>query len=735
MPTIVEYNQIFSLSNSFFNYVFKVNSAGLLEHLYYGIPIENGHEASTHYRSIQRALTSDFEGVEHLSLNDLPQEFPCHGRSDYRSPAFHGRNKDGNSIFTFSYQSFEIKSGKPNLESMPCARGGDAQTLIIYLEDKLMQIELRLYYTIYEDHAVLIRSCSLHNLSENEIAISAIASTTLNFAPGNFELMHLHGTWAREFNEERFPIPTGKFTIESTRGASSANHYPFMAIMEEGTNEDYGQVYSTSLIYSGNFAMHVQKNEFDSTRLIAGINSFNFNWILKPNQSFEAPEAVHVFSDRGLNKMSQHWHRFIREKISPPNFYNIPRPSYLNTWEACYFNVSSSKVLGLAQTAASLGLEMIVLDDGWFNGRNDDASSLGDWVADAQKFPEGIAWLAAKVKQLGLKFGIWFEPEMISPESDLYKAHPEWAIQVPGRKASLGRNQLTLDLSQEVVVNYIFESLDRILSCGDIDYVKWDMNRAMTEIGSTALPKDQQGEVAHRYILGLYKLLDRITQKYPNILFENCASGGNRCDLGMLSYMPQSWTSDMCDPIGRLDIIHGASYILPNEVLTAYVGPSPNHQNGRVSSLKTRFLAGMLCAGRGFSLNEEDLLKYKDEIHTYSQLIKETEKDLLGGKFYRLIKSRNEVCFQYISSNASKIFVVYFQILSAPNLPFKKVRLKGLNPDHSYELKDNKQTYRGDVLMGSGIALPYATNYGEGKELVMEIADFVSHLFVFHRSD
>jgi len=413
----------------------------------------------------------------------------------------------------------------------------------------------------------------------------------------------------------------------------------------------------------------------------------------------------------------------------------LSRPSYLNTWEACYFDVTSEKVLALANEAVDIGLDMIVLDDGWFRGRNDDTTSLGDWAADIRKMPEGIPWLAAQVKGKGLKFGLWVEPEMVSPDSDLYRQHPEWVIQVPSRRASLGRNQLTLDLSQEEVVDHIYESLLSIFSCGDIDYVKWDMNRAMTEVGSTAYSINQQGEIAHRYILGLYDLLRRLTTKFPDIIFENCASGGNRCDLAMLSFMTQTWTSDMCDPIGRLNIIHGASLILPNEVLAAYIGPSPNHQNGRVTSLKTRFLAGVLCAARGLSLNANDLATNKAELKEYAAMIKDTQLDMLGGRFDRLLKTDNEVCWQYITKDESKVYVTYFHILSAPNLPFKKVKLKGLDPNANYILDEDKELYAGDVLMYSGLPLPSVTVFQERTRVkYMDQGDFSSHLFVFKKA-
>lgn len=734
MPVSIENNQIFSLHNDNFSYVFKVTNEGLMQHIYYGPTLTQPHQVESSHKLTDRAMTSNFEGIKHLNLNELPIEYPLFGRSDYRSPAFQGKNSDGNCIFSFHYKSYKISFEKPNLNGLPSANGEESETLTIILEDPMLGLELNLHYTVYEKYGVLSRSACLINNSKSLVSIEGMASTALNFSGANYKLLHLHGTWAREFNTEIFPIPTGRFIIESNRGASSSEHYPFIVVMEEESNENHGQVYGTTLMYSGNFSMSIDKNEFQDVRLLAGINPFGFNWNLHPGERFTTPEALHVQSQEGLSTMSHMWHQFIRERITPKRYQQLPRPSYLNTWEACYFDVSSEKVLALADHAVDIGLDMIVLDDGWFKGRNDDTSSLGDWISDQKKLPEGVAWLAQQVKAKGLKFGLWVEPEMVNPESDLYRENPEWVIQVPNRKASLGRNQLTLDLSQQVVVDHLYDRLDSIFSCGDIDYVKWDMNRAMTEVGSTGFKAEQQGEVSHRYILGLYDLLKRITNKFPDIIFENCASGGNRCDLGMLSFMAQTWTSDMCDPVGRLDIINGISLLMPNEILAAYIGPSPNHQNGRVSSLKTRFLAGILCAARGLSLNEGDLVAHKAELKKYASLMKVTQADMLGGKFTRLMNNGNEVCWQYSSREGTKIYVVYFHKLSISNAPYKKVHLKDLDPKANYLLEEVGKSYPGDVLMRSGLSLPYVTVFQKEEVDYMDFGDFSSHLFIFTKN-
>ena len=673
-------DKTFSLSNRHFSYVFRVSPEGVLEHVFYGAPVDKPLEVPVHHVRTQREATVNFQGELHYNLSDTPQEYPTFGTSDFRWPAFHGINGDGNTVFSLVYKSHEILKEKPPLERLPSARGGNCKTLIVVLEDPLHKLEVELYYTIYENYGVLARSAKFRNNGSRDIQLQHVFSTALDLPPAEYEILHLHGTWSREFNEERIDIPKGRFVVDSARGTSSAAHNPFVAIMQKGATEDHGRVYATALIYSGNFALSVEKGEFDDVRLLAGINPFNFQWRLEPGSEFSTPEALHVYADQGLRSMSYMWHDFIRDKISPPQFRHVPRPTYLNTWEATYFDVNEDKVLKLADKANEIGVDMLVLDDGWFEGRRDDTTSLGDWTADKERFPSGISDLAAKVKAKGLKFGIWFEPEMVSPKSKLYEARPDWILHVPGRTPSLGRNQLTLDLSRPEVVDHIFTQIEAILSCGHIDYVKWDMNRNMTEVGSAGQSRNRQQEVSHRYMLGLCDLLGRLTTKFPNILFENCASGGNRFDLGMLGYMAQNWTSDMSDPVGRLDIIHGCSYLFPLDVTAAYIGPSPNHQNGRISSIETRLNAGVFCAARGVSLSDADIDTHKDELRSLMMFAKRTASDMIGGRFDRLIKTDNQICWQYTTRDERTVYLAYFHILAAPNLPFRRARMVGLDP-------------------------------------------------------
>jgi alpha-galactosidase len=731
----VSKDRLFALSNAYFSYVFRVSPEGVLEHVYYGSPLRDPLNAPLHSLRTQREMTTNFEGVPYYNLSDTPQEYPSFGRSDYRFPAFHARNTDGNTVFSLRYKKHEIVKDKPVLEALPCARGDDSETLIITLEDPLYKLEVELYYTIYEYYGVMSRFSKIKNKSTDVIELQHALSSSLDLPPEDYEILHLHGTWAREFNEERMTVPHGRFVIDSARGTSSSAHSPFLALIQPGTTEDFGRVHATTLVYSGNNALSVEKTEFGDVRVMCGVNPFNFGWSLAGGDSFTTPEALHVFTDKGLRGMSHIWHDFIRDKISPPQFRHKARPSYLNTWEAAYFDIDEDKVLELADKANGIGVEMLVLDDGWFEGRRDDTSSLGDWTADKARFPSGIPALAAKVKARGLKFGLWFEPEMVNPNSQLFRDHPDWALHVPGRTPSLGRNQLTLDLSRSEVVAYLFSQIDAILSCGDIDYVKWDMNRNMSEVGSTALDKERQCEVPHRYMLGLYTLLKRLTEKYPNVLFENCASGGNRFDLGMLSFMAQNWTSDMCDPIGRLDIIHRCSYLFPLDVTAAYIGPSPNHQNGRVSDIESRFNAGVFCAARGVSLNPSDIDVHKDDLIRLMQFAKDTASDMVGGRFDRLVKTKDEVCWQYTSRDQHTVYLAYFHIMAAPNLPFRRARLVGLDVNADYILVEDGVHYAGDALMQSGMPLPYvATGQVNDKIRYMPKGDFSSYLFTFKKA-
>ncbi len=724
----------FNLTNKNLSYIFRVSPEGILEHLHFGSRVE----PSAHYPSgpkrLHRSCTLDFQDSKLYSLSDVPQEYPVFGTSDNRTPALHVINADGNTTQVFRYASHRIVDDKPMLDGLPCARGGDSKTLLVTIVDEVAQLSVELSYTIYADHDVVARSSQVFNNGERSVSIEQAMSSCLDLPAAEYDLLHLRGTWARELNQERMTVPQGRFILESATGTSGNVHNPFVALMDKSTTEQHGRVFATAFVYSGNFAINIEKGEFDSVRVTTGINPFNFRWRLGAGESFTTPESLQVFSGAGLNGMSQIWHEFIRQKVSPLEFYKQPRPTYLNSWEAAYFDIDEDKVLELADRTKALGLEMLVVDDGWFEGRNDDTSSLGDWYSDSAKFPNGIETVAQKVKQKGLKFGLWYEPEMVNPESQLFRQHPDWIIGVPNRISSKGRNQLTLDLSREEVQDYLFERIDSVLSSGHIDYVKWDMNRNMSEIGSFALNVDQQLETPHRYMLGLYRLVDKIISKYPNVLFENCASGGNRFDLGMLSFMAQGWVSDMSEPIGRLPIINGASYLFPPSVLASYICPVPSHLNGRKVSLKTRAEVGFFCAARGVSLNAEDVDQDFEGLTRYAKMYRETADDVVNGYFYRVQYDQNEVVWQLNSEDGNTVYLGYFHILSAANLPFRKAHLVNLDAAKQYRLVDSDLSFGGDALMNMGLDLPYVCAMQQSDADYLEKGDFASRLFVFKRT-
>lgn len=700
-------DKTFSLSNRLLTYAFRVTPEGLLEHLYFGPALSEPPSSMTR---MLRHCTVMFEDQDDLTLNELPQEYPTAGRGDFSAPAFHAVGS-ANSVFSLQYKSHRVETGKPLLAGLPSARGEGAETLILTLVDSIQDLEIDLHYSIWENYGVIARHTIVRNMGTAEVSLRQVASSALDLPPSDYEILHFHGSWAREFNAERLPVPKGRFSIESNRGASSNAHPPYLSLLEMDATETAGRCYGVTLAYSGNHHLSVETGEFDRVRLLAGLNPFDFEWSLAAGESFTAPEALLAVSDEGLGGLSHIWHDFIRDRVSPDRFRNLPRPTYLNSWEATYFDIDENKVLDLADRAAEISVDMLVVDDGWFKGRVDDRRALGDWIADPDRFGKGIPDLARSVRDRGLKFGLWFEPEMVSTDSDLYRCHPDWVIGVERRPASLGRHQLTLDLSNPDIVDYLYAQLDAILSCGLVDYVKWDMNRNMTEVES--------GAKAHRYMLGLYNLLERITTTYPDILFENCASGGNRFDLGMLSYMTQNWTSDMCDPIGRLAIINGASHLFPMDVMAAYVGPSPNHQNGRRTSLKARFAAGAICAAQGLSLNLTDLDKHKDQLTNLMGQSKKTASTRLGARFYRLRHTQNETIWQQISRTGETVQLIAFHCLNAPNLPQRRIRLRGLETKALYQM-ENSDPVRGDLLMHHGLNLPMPTEDFAAELLILQ---------------
>ena len=488
--------------------------------------------------------------------------------------------------------------------NLPHTYGNDAdcETLEITVEDKVAQLEIILSYTAFKEHAVLVRSAKVMNKSQGSVSIEKIMSLSLDFPTSDYDLVHLNGTWAREAQITRESILPGIKVLDSKRGASSHQQNPFFAIVDPYATEQQGEVFGFSLVYSGNFAAQIQMDAYNQLRLNLGINPFQFSWKLGPGKEFQTPEVVMVYSQNGLTGMSQQYHSIFRKHLLRGKHQKTERPVLINNWEATYFDFDESSLLQIVEEASSLGIELFVLDDGWFGKRNSDTEGLGDWIVNRDKFPEGLLSFTEKIRNKNMKFGLWVEPEMISEKSDLYSQHPDWCLQVEGRGKSLGRGQYVLDFCRKIVRDYIEVVLTNVFSEAQVDYVKWDMNRHITEAFSLEYPAEQQREIYHRYILGLYDLLDRLITKFPNILFESCSGGGGRFDPGMLYYMPQTWTSDNTDPVSRLKIQYGTSLVYPIITMGAHVSTSPNHQVGRMTSLEMRG-AVALAGNLGYELN------------------------------------------------------------------------------------------------------------------------------------
>lgn len=646
------------------------------------------------------------------ALDRLPQEYPQYGTGDFRVPAYQAKLEDGTRISELRYTGYRVSAGKPALEGLPAVyveSPEEADTLEIMLRDDYASLNVILRYTVYRDTDAIARSVEFVNDGSSRLELLRALSASVDFPEnGAFDIIYLSGGWSREANLTRRRLEQGTTALQSRRGMSSHQHNPFAALAKPGTDEHQGEVYGFSLVYSGNHAVEAEVDAFGSTRLCIGLNSFDFSWQLGAGERFQTPEAVMVYSDEGLGGMSRIYHRLYRTRLVRGQFRDKERPILVNNWEATYFNFNADKLVDIAAEGAKLGIELFVLDDGWFGKRDSDNSSLGDWTEDLRKLPGGLADVAKRVNDLGLQFGLWVEPEMISPDSELYRAHPDWCLHVPGRRRTEARWQLVLDFTRPEVRQYIYDSLSRIFSTVPVAYVKWDMNRNLTEIGSAALPAERQGETAHRYVLGLYDLIERLTSDFPHILFESCSSGGGRFDPGLLYYMPQTWTSDDTDAAERLKIQYGTSLVYPISSMGAHVSAVPNHQVGRITPLSFR---GDVAMSGNFGY-ELDLTKFTEE---EKELVKEQVakyKEIRGlvqqGNLYRLQSpfEGNETAWMFVSDDQREALVYYFRVMAVPYPPSRTLRLRGLNPDISYTVLDSGDSYYGDLLMQAGLALP-----------------------------
>lgn len=634
----------------------------------------------------------------------LPYACPTDGRGDFRPPMLRVLQPDGAMTAELFYQGYELVQGKPELPGLPSVyteKNDEAETLTVLLCDQKTKLVVRLAYTLFASLPVVTASCSLVNQGEADLVLDQAASVTLSL-PGSFDMVHLHGAWAKERQVERVPAGCMTRSIGSVRGASGHEHNPFAALAYPETTEHMGECWGVNLVYSGDFEIAVDENAYHTTRLVAGIHSRHFTWHLHQGESFQTPEAVMVYSDQGFNGMSQTYHTLYRTRLCRGAWRDRERPILLNNWEATYFDFNSEKILSIAKAAKAIGVEMFVLDDGWFGKRNDDHCSLGDWVVNEEKVTGGMKQLSAAIHDLGLSFGLWVEPEMISPDSDLYRAHPDWCLHEPGRMRTEARTQLILDLARKDVQDYIISAISDVISSGDINYIKWDMNRNFAEFGSESLHDGREGETSHRYMLGLYRILQEITTRFPDVLFESCSGGGGRFDAGMLAYMPQTWTSDDTDAAERLRIQYGTSFCYPASAMGAHVSAVPNHQAGRTTPMKMRCEVA-LGGNFGFELDltkqsEEDLEEMRRQICRVKEIRNTTAK----GTFTRLLSpyEGNVVAWQF--ADEKRVVFCAYRILVRPNDRLLPIRLKGL-PEGANYVDEEGNAYSANDLMAFGI--------------------------------
>lgn len=697
-------NQIFKLDTKTTSYVMGIADGRYLGHVYYGKKLESTDLFYLLRTEEHPFVPSRLEREKLGFLDSFPMEYPFGGTGDFRESCMDIRNEYGQQGLELVYAGHRIYAGKEGLEGLPATWGSGCETLEITLEDVCAKIRVMLSYSIFADCDAVIRSVKVENTGKSPVYLERVLSACLEMDQESFEILSLPGAWARERHIHRQPLVAGSFVTESVRGESSHQDHPFLAALSPDCTQTGGEVYAMHFVYSGNFLAKAQCTQYGSLRMVLGIHPDGFCWKLEAGCCFQAPEAVLVYSDEGLGKMSRTFHDLYRNHLIRGSYKDKERPVLINNWEATYFDFHTEKLISIARESAKLGIEMLVMDDGWFGHRENDDSSLGDWVVNEQKLAGGLKYLVDEVNRLGMKFGIWFEPEMISPDSRLYQEHPDWALHCKGRAPSLARNQLVLDLSRPEVEDYIYESIRRVLHSANIEYVKWDMNRALADIGSVALAPDQQGELPHRYMLAVYRMQERLVTEFPHLLLENCSSGGGRFDPGMLYYSPQIWCSDDTDAIERLQIQEGTQLLYPVSAIGAHVSDCPNHITGRVTPFQTRGITA-LAGTFGYEL---DITKISEEergmvpgqiaaYKKYAPLIRE-------GDYYRIASYRENHlydCYEIVSKDKLQAAVFLVQVLHEPGRKSRRIRLQGLDAHTLYEV-DGKR-YTGETLMYAGL--------------------------------
>ena len=702
--------KLFTLQTKNTTYQMKVGRFDHLYHIYYGKKIEHQDLSYLLYNGPSHYVPYPHESKGRVgSLTLMSQEYPTVGSGDLGSVALDIKNHDGTRVVDLKYKNYEVIDGKYDLENLPSffAKEDEAQTLKITLVDDVSGVEVELFYGVYAKYDVITRAARLSNLGDSSLSIQKIQSLVLDLISGQYDLVHFHGRWGSERNFERIPLSHNVTTFGSNYGVSSAKENPGFILLGKDTNEMHGDCYGFNLVYSGNFRATAEQGTLGQSRITLGLGDNQFTWKVEPGAMFESPEAIMSFSNDGLTQLSHNFHDIIRNNLCHSKYQKVARPVLVNNWEATYFDFNGKKLLQIARAAKNIGADLFVLDDGWFGNRFDDNRSLGDWFVNEKKLGCSLKDLVQKINNMGMEFGLWFEPEMVNEDSELYRHHPEWALNFPKRKALLDRNQLVLDLSQARVRQYLFDRIVDILDSANVSYIKWDMNRPITDWYSKNLSQSRQGELQHRYVLGLYKLLGRLTRRYPDVLFEGCSAGGARFDLGMLSYEPQIWTSDNTDPINRLGIQYGTSFFYPLSTMGSHVSASPNLQNGRVTPLSTR--AAVAMAGTfGYELDVTELsAKEQQQAKEYTQFYKKVQKLTFDGDYYRLFSpfdNHNDlVAWQIVSKDKTKCLLSIVVTNVVANAPFVYLQLRGLDEDANYRVND--KVYSGAALMNAGLKL------------------------------
>ena len=715
-----EKDKAFKLRANNTDYMMKVCEEGYLAHVYYGNKVPD-EDLTYLLRLDESPFTPATNDRDRASFMDtLPFEYPCFGLGDYRESAFKIMDADGMSTSDLRYVSHKMYEGKPKLEGLPATFATEesgCSTLEITMYDKYADIEVVLIYTAFDKLDVITRSAVITNKSEKPFKITRALSACVDFDTDKMDMITLNGSWARERAVERCRLHHGKQLVDSCRGESSHQNNPFVALCDNNADEDKGEVFGFNFVYSGNFYAQAEVTQHKKTRFLMGINPLDFEWLLEKGESFTCPEVVMVHSDEGIGKMSRTFHDLYRNNLIRGEYKDKRRPILINNWEATYFNFDTDKLIDIAKEASKLGIEMLVMDDGWFGHRDSDNSSLGDWFVYEKKLMGGLKYLVDDGNKLGMKFGIWFEPEMISPDSELYNAHPDWAIQIKGRPLTLCREQYVLDYSRKEVRDYVYGMMKKILDSANIEYIKWDMNRQLTEVGSATLPAERQRELWHRYVLGVYDLMDRLTTDYPHILLENCSGGGARFDPGMLYYSPQIWCSDDTDAIERLKIQHGTSMCYPCSAMGAHVSDCPNHTVGRNTPFKTRGHVAMVGTF-GYELDvtripqeDRDAIPAQiEEFNKFNKLVRTGDHYRIGNMF----EDNTWDAWEFVAKDKSEALFEFVQVLGRPNERSRRIKLKGLEADaYYYEENEPDKKISGAALMNAGINIAKMWN-GDG---------------------